>query len=267
MAKARRKLTAKQIKYFGSKRQKAALRSKHRPRTRPNAAKKRGAKGKPAAKPRKVRKNPTPMIISWAAGNPANRRKKKVATSKAKKKHTATAKRPNAGRRPKMTHHPKKKHKGNPGALGTPMDWVTGGAGVVAGAVGSRALPQLVLGASNTGTMGYFANAVTALGLGWVAHLAFPRSRVLAAAVIAGGFGGLIARVAADKTPYGAALSLSGLGDWGLGLYQKSNYLAPQRVQNGRLPSPGSSMFTWGDGSQGRASTVLNAGADSTAAC
>jgi len=97
--------------------------------------------------------------------------------------------------------------------------------------------------------------------------MAFPRNRVLAGAVIAGGFGGLIARIAADKTPFGAQLSLSGLGDWGLGLYQKSNFLVPQRVQNGRLPSPGSSMFYTGTAGPSGMSTMANAGSDSTAAC
>jgi hypothetical protein len=97
----------------------------------------------------------------------------------------------------------------------------------------------------------------------------FPRNQVLVTSVIAGGFAGLISRVITDKTPYGSALSLSGMGDYGmsgLGLYQKSNYPYPPRVQNGR--GPGSSMFTWGDGSQGMAPATLAAGGtDSTAAC
>ncbi len=187
-----------------------------------------------------------------------------------RKKRTATAKRSNAGRRRStkkvMTH--RRRRQSNPGALGSPMDWIQGGAGVVAGAVGSRALPQLLLGASNTGSMGYVANAAAALGLGFLTHMAFPRNRVLVASVIAGGFGGLIARIAADKTPFGAQLSLSGLGDWGLGLYQKSNFPYPPRLQGGRPGTPASSMFTWGDGSQGMVpATVRTGGTDSTAAC
>jgi hypothetical protein len=280
--KTRRKMTAKQIRHFGTKRQKAALRAKrngpskkHRARTKPNPSrKKRSAVAKAPAPIRrkkraakkstvKRRKNPTPMIISWAAGNPAGGRK----VAKTRKKKRATAKRSNtAGRRraPKKMSH--RRRRSNPGALGAPMDWIQGGAGVVVGAVGSRAIPQMLLGAGNTGAMGYAANAIAALGLGWLTHLAFPRSRVLVGAVIAGGFGGLIARVAADKTPFGSQLSLSGMGDWGLGLYQKSNFINPQRVMNGRLPSPGSSMFFYGDGSQARPATVQNS-ADSMSAC
>ncbi len=146
------------------------------------------------------------------------------------------------------------------------MNWIQGGAGVVAGVVGARALPQMLLGASNTGTMGYAANAVAAVGLGWLTHMIFPRNQILVTSVIAGGFAGLISRIISDKTPFGAQLSLTGLGDYGLGLYQKSNFPYPPRVQNGR--GPGSSMFNWGDGSQGMAPASLVAGgSDSTGAC
>ena len=185
-----------------------------------------------------------------------------------RRKRTATAKRSNAGRRhvKRMTHHRRHTRRSNPGALGTPMDWVQGGAGVVAGAVVTRALPQMLLSTSNTGAMGYAANAITALGAGFLTHMLFPRSRVLTAAVIAGGFGSLISRIISDQTPFGSTLSLSGLGDWGLGLYQKSNYPYPPHLVNGR--GPNSSMFTWGDGSQMVAPATLAAGgSDSMASC
>ena len=183
------------------------------------------------------------------------------------KKRRATAKRTNtAGRRHtrKVIHH--RRRRSNPAGLGRPMDWLQGGAGVIAGVVGTRAIPQMVLGAGNTGPMGYVANAVAALGLGWLAHV-FLKRPVVTTAVIAGGFAGLLSRVIADKTPFGAAVSLSGLGDWsGLGLYQKSNYPYPPHLVNGR--GPDSSMFTWGDGSQGRpAATLASGGSDSTGAC
>ena len=138
-----------------------------------------------------------------------------------------------------------------------------GGAGVVAGGVGSRLIPQLILGASNTGPMGYAANAVAALGLGWLSHMMFKGNKVLTVSVIAGGFGSLIQRIITEQTPYGAALSTpaAGMGDWGLGLYQKSNYLTPQRIQGPR--GPASSNFYWGDGSQAAAMpSFANAGAD-----
>ena len=275
MAKTRRKMTAKQIKHFGTKRQKAALkasRTKHRARTKPNPPRKRRVVAKKRAAPRKrrvakkstaKRRNPTPMILSWAAGNPA-KRSHKVAKSR-KKKRYATAKRSNAGRRrpTKVVHH-RKRSRSNPGSLGRPMDWLQGGAGVIAGVVGTRAIPQMLLGATNTGVTGYAANAVAAVGLGWLTHMLFPNRQVLVTAVIAGVFAGLLSRIIADKTPFGAQLSLTGLGDHGFGLYQKSNFPYPYRVQGAR--GPASSQFTWGDGSQA-VPMQLNQGADSNAPC
>jgi hypothetical protein len=144
------------------------------------------------------------------------------------------------------------------------MDWVTGGAGVLAGGVGARMIPQMLMGPSNTGAMGYAANAAAAIGLGWLAHVMFPRQPILTVTVIAGGFGGLISRIVADRTSFGGALSLTGLGDWGLGLYQKSNFNNPQRIAAAR--GPNSSMFTWGAGDQ-NIPILATAGSDSTLAC
>ena len=181
-----------------------------------------------------------------------------------KKKRYATAKRSNAGRRrptKKVIHH---RRKSNPGSLGRPLDWVQGGAGVIAGVVGTRAIPQMLLGSSNTSYTGYAANAVAAVGLGYLTHMLFPRNQVLVTAVIAGGFAGLLSRIIADKTPFGAQLALTGLGDHGFGLYQKSNFNNPQRIVGAR--GPNSSMFTWGDGSQ-NVPMLANSGSDSNAPC
>lgn len=181
-------------------------------------------------------------------------------------KKRSGARRSNAGhstrrRTKKVMHHRRRR---NPGTLGRPMDWVTGGAGVLAGGVGARMIPQMLMGASNTGLMGYAANAAAALGLGFLTHHLFPRNPILTVTVIAGGFGGLISRIVSDRTSFGSALSLTGLGDWGLGLYQKSNFNNPQRIVAPR--GPNSSMFTWGAGDQAIPSIAF-AGADSTAPC
>lgn len=146
-----------------------------------------------------------------------------------------------------------------------PMDLVIGGVAGLGGAVASRALPQLALGASNTGIMGYAANAVASLVLAWASHaVAGKKIPMIGAWVGLGGFIALAQRVITDQTPFGQAVSLSGMGDWGLGLYQKSNFPYPPRVANGR--GPGSSMFTWGDGSQAVA-TIAGGGSDSLSAC
>ncbi len=284
MAKQRRKkLSPAQIRAgFGGKRRKLAARSKHRRRTKPrksNPARRKTTKratarhvkrSAPRTKKRvakKHRRRSNPMeIISWGVGNPAPKRSKKKGKSMARRKTTKRAVARHTGARHSKKQMTRRRRRSNPGNLGSMKDWVVGGAGVLAGVVVTRAVPQMVLGTSNAGPTGYLANVVTAVGAGWLSHMMFPQNRILTATVIAGGFATVISRIIADKTPFGAQLSLSGLGDWGLGLYQKSNFPYPPRVQNGR--GPGSSMFTWGDGSQGLpAASFASAGSDSTGAC
>ena len=150
--------------------------------------------------------------------------------------------------------HPKKK---NPAGLGSPMDWVTGGAGVLAGVVGARALPQIVLGVKNTGGVGYLANALVAGGLGWLTHMVFPRNRVLVASVLAGGFAALIARVIGDFTNYGKFLTLTG----SVGDYMISNAPVPSR-----LIDPRSAIVevptSWGPGMAPVINSAVDTGVD-----
>lgn len=239
--KLRKKLSAKQIKFFGTPAQKAALKAKRRNAAKksmrkkthkPNPSKKRYAKtkgSKPSKKKytkAKKRKNPTPEIISLMLGNPAHKKGKKKMASK-KKHYKKTASKKNAGyqKTKKVTHH-KKRH--NPaGRLGRPMDWIKGGVGVIGGGVGTRLIPQF-LGSTNTGAVGYGLNAITALALSWATH-AFTKDAVLTASVAAGGFAALILRMVNDLTPYGSALSLSGFGD-----YMVSNWVTPQRIVDPR---------------------------------
>jgi hypothetical protein len=268
---AKRHLTAKQVRYFGTKRQKAALRSKRNHKHRANPPRKKRAvarhtkkraasRKKSSHRARTVKHNPVAEIISWTAGNPARKKGRKMAhrkKAKARARHN-TAGRPRKSRA--VRHHHRRR---NPGFLGSPMNWVQGGAGVLAGVVGTRALPQIVLGGSNTGAMGYAANAATALALGWVTHMFFPRNPILTGSVIAGGFAATLARIISDRTPFGAQLSLTGLGDWGLGLYQKSNFNNPQFIRGPRGRE--SSMFSWGP--SGMAAPMPVAGADSREPC
>ncbi len=258
VATKRKKLSAKQIMHFGTKRQRAALKAKRR---RP-AAKKRHAVAKkrnPARKVRrvvrrapvrrktssarrKVRRSNPGEIVSLLLGNPSKRRK---AVAKRRKKTTARRRTNPAGRRRKraVTTRRHTRRRSNPGALGSPMDWVQGGAGVLAGGVGARLLPQIVLGASNAGPMGYAANAVAALGLGWLVHMLFPRNRVLSVATIAGGFAALLQRVISDNTSYGSILTGAGVGD-----YMVSSFATPQRIVDGlhsaELAVPGGSVVS-----------------------
>jgi hypothetical protein len=116
------------------------------------------------------------------------------------------------------------------------MDWLSGGAGVLTGVVATRGLPQLVLGSSNTGVMGYFANAVATAVATFAAHLAFPRNKVFSASVLAGGAAALISRVIGDYSLLGSYSANVGLGDYLFNFnYPVPQYLAPG---NSRQLSP-----------------------------
>jgi hypothetical protein len=114
-------------------------------------------------------------------------------------------------------------HRRNPG--GKIMGYVGSGAAVVGGAVGSKAVTQLVLGTKNTGATGYAGNAVATAGLGWLAHLVF-RDKSISQMVIAGGIAQILVRFMTDQTPYGSFMANAGIGD-----YQTNwNFTTPQRV-------------------------------------
>lgn len=157
-------------------------------------------------------------------------------------RHRAGTKR-NAGRRrnrraPVMRVTHRRRRQSNPANV---MGYVKAGAAVVGGAVGSKAATQLVLGASNTGIMGYFGNLVATLGLGWGAHIAF-RDKLISQMVIAGGLAQIIVRVLTDQTPYGSVLANAGVGD-----YQTNwNFAWPQRVQPGYPPRSIAVPTGWG---------------------
>jgi hypothetical protein len=123
----------------------------------------------------------------------------------------------------------------NPGKI---TSYLTSGAAVIGGAVGSKVGTQMVLGASNTGIMGYLGNAVATGILGFAAHKVF-NDKSIAQMVIAGGIAQIIVRVMSDQTPYGSYLSGAGVGD-----YQTNwNFASPQRVSGypptGIIPPPG----------------------------
>ena len=239
-----KKLSAKQVKYFGTKRQKAALRSKrsgakksfsaHRSRSKPNPARRRFSKPKGFAKHRR-RSNPG-EIVSFVLGNPAKRRKGGMA--RRKKSFKKSHHRANPARRSTMKKAFHRRRRSNPGFIGRPMDWMKGGVGVLVGVVATRALPQAVLPSYNNGVTGYAMNAGAALAGAYATHL-LTKDAVLTASVAAGGFAALIARVISDQTSFGSYLALTGVGD-----YQFSNFGVPQRIV-----APNQAMFYGGDGS------------------
>lgn len=112
------------------------------------------------------------------------------------------------------------------------MEWLTGGAGAVIGALGAPAITQAVLGTSNTGAMGYLGNAVATALLAVASGFALPRQKMLAMGIVFGGAGSIMRRVISDYSllgSYSAQVGLTGMGDYMMNF----NYPIPQYLQPG----------------------------------
>jgi hypothetical protein len=256
---AQRRLSAKQIKAgFGGKRRQSAIKRKrkssaasHRPKAnrphwlsktaagRPSQRKRKknvamgyrgsagwraGKKKTSSARPHKVARKRNLGTIFALTANPAKGHKSMAKTHT--KKRRATSNRSAGSRRPKEMNRTRRRR--NPGQFGGPSDWLQGGAGVLTGVVATRGLPQLILGASNKGPMGYAANAVATAITTFAAHMAFPRHRVFTASVLAGGAAAIISRVIGDYSLLGSYSSQLGLGDYLMNFnFTTPQYLAP----------------------------------------
>lgn len=153
-----------------------------------------------------------------------------MARTHSKKKRRAASHRSNAGTRRRTTKavsHRRRGHRSNPAGIGSPKAWVMGGAGALAGFVGSAALPQMILGTGNTGVAGYAATAAAAIGLGLLSNFLLPRQQAVTVGVVAGGFANLLRRVISDQTPFGQFVQGTGMGD-----YMVANW-GPPRMNNG----------------------------------
>ncbi|MBK8200674.1 MAG: hypothetical protein IPK75_20245 [Acidobacteria bacterium] len=173
----RRKLTPKQIKHFGTKAQKAALKRK---RSAGHAA--RGKRTKRVAATVPIRKNSGEIIslgLAAIAGNPGTRKgKKKMAAKKSRRRAGGTRRRRTQRRRAQtralapvrsnpgtrrrrshsVTHRRRRSYRRNPGMRsGSVSTMLVSSLWVIGGAVGARMLVQFALGEKNTGIMGYGA--------------------------------------------------------------------------------------------------------------
>lgn len=114
----------------------------------------------------------------------------------------------------------------NPGELG--MGRVSGIAinavFVIAGAIGSKLLTQMVLGSNNTGVVGYAANAIAG-GVLWFLAEKVMRNKDAANGIIAGTAVQIILRLINDYTPFGSYVSNLGMGD-----YQAQAFVTPQSL-------------------------------------
>ncbi len=145
-------------------------------------------------------------------------------------------------RRRVVRHHSRRqRNAGVSSAIGSTTGMFKNALSVIGGAVGTRYATQLALGASNTGAIGYLANAIAALALGWAAGK-FMKSPQVGAMVTLGGFTGLALRMLSDLTPIGqyVNLSLSGAGksgDTGIGLITDTTFYVPTVFNQGSMTS------------------------------
>lgn len=118
-----------------------------------------------------------------------------------------------AGKKKNPARKPKRRNPGTLGAvLGSPKELITSGVAGLASAVATRQLPQMILGAANTGWEGYLANLATAGVSAWLAGtFAGPAA---GKGALVGGLVIVLDRFLTDQvSPLGPYLQLSGVGD------------------------------------------------------
>lgn len=225
---ARRKLSRAQIAAgFGAKRRRSSL-SKRRSRSN--------------SRHRPRRKNPGEIIGYTFAHNPAKRKGKKhmAATRKRSRRRNAGGRRYHRRRRSNparrrsfaVVHHRRHRRRSNParrfhrrrnpssisGLGGLAINAVF----VIAGALGSKLLTQMVLGANNTGVVGYAGNAISG-GVLWFLAEKVMKNRSAAHGIIAGTAVQIVLRLINDFTPFGQYVANLGMGD-----YQAQAFVTPQ---------------------------------------
>ena len=251
---APRHMTAKQIRFFGSPAQKAALR-------RSKSAKRNRAKTKhhSTTHRRAVKRNTGGEIIGYTLANAAGGTKKRrqpakkgqhSTMAKTKKKRASKANagygrskkhRKNAahrgGHRHRATQRRRAHHKRNAPSFGGIGTILTNAVFVIAGALGSKLLAQMVLGTNNTGIMGYAGNAIAGVGLWFLADKVL-KNKEAAKGVISGTAVQLVLRLINDYTPFGQYVSQLGMGD-----YQAQAFVTPQVLvdpyNSARIKIPG----------------------------
>jgi hypothetical protein len=251
------RLSDKQIKYFGTPAQKAALKRRRSKRhnvghrRRAGLFRKRSSSHKvhkSRTRPRRVKQSSNPGEILSLVANPArkrrkramakaHRRRKRAASNPARRtrRRKASTSRPRHRRRSRMNpsrivyrtrRH--RRHRRNPSRVGGGgiTGLFTNALWLIGGAVGTKILTQAVLGAKNTGVMGYIGNAVAAFGLSLLVGKLL-KNPTAGKAVLSGGIVALVLRLLSDYTPLGQYTSAIGMGD-----YQVSNWVTPQRYKD-----------------------------------
>ena len=250
-----RHMSAKQIKYFGTPAQKAALK---RSRSAKRASPKRSnatRRHKRHTRRTRARRN-IGEILSLTLGNPPKARKARkgrktkgatmAATHKRRRRRVENTGGPRRRRRtyharhrrrtmnaatPRRTYRRRRRsnsrrshrRRGNAGSSMGFGGLLMNALWTVGGGVATSVVTQMVLGASNQGVMGYLGNAATAFGLSFIASKLMKQPQI-GKAILAGGALQITLRAINDYTPYGSLTAKLGMGD-----YMVSNWVTPQR--------------------------------------
>lgn len=127
-----------------------------------------------------------------------------------------------------MARHRHSRKRRNPSSMSGVLPLV---GGVVVGGLATRMIPQAILGASNTGIMGYGANAAVAIIGGWGVG---KWNKTAGMGVLGGGLAALAIRVYQDYTSGAAS---AGSSDGTMGLYIASPFNPPTYTTGNPLNS------------------------------
>jgi hypothetical protein len=130
--------------------------------------------------------------------------------ARSNQKKRRKARNPSRGKRSR-SRNPHRRRRGNPQLFATTANTLKLGLAALVGLVAARQLPQMILGARNTGAIGYIANLVAAWATSMLAERFLPGT---GQAVMIGGGLYVVNRGLTDyMSPVGKVLSLSGVGD------------------------------------------------------
>ena len=248
-----RQLTAKQIKFFGTPAQKAALkRRRTTSHSSKRAVRKTVNRARSYHRPRKAPARKNPGEILSLVLNPGGRKKGSTMAKSSKRSRAArraylrrmrtrTNPRPSHRRRTMRAnpaprrrrwansgHRRRYNRRRNPGMSsggGFSHD-IMQAVAAFGGYFGSKLATQLVMGSGNTGVAGYMGNAAATAALAIIAGV-FPPTKKLVTMIVAGGAIQIIARVLSDNTAFGTLTSQLGVGD-----HQMQNFVTPQRLND-----------------------------------
>lgn len=211
---ARKSKRAAAARHSKKKAAKRSLFGGHRPRTKPNGSHLVGLKLNKGRKPaRKGAKSTMPS------------KKKKTGTHH----HAGHKTKKNKGRGHRSSglmrsnmKRPRRRNAGHAASRFAMGNTVINGIFVIAGALGTKLITQMVLSANNTGWIGYGVSALVGAVL-WFATDKTLHNPAASAGIIAGTVVQIIIRLINDYTPFGQYVSQLGMGD-----YQAQAFLTPQ---------------------------------------